>query len=268
MISCISSVVASRMSWASLRSTLMAPRRAKSRFGMVGDSVRARAGFRPRPRSTAGARPASGRRAAAGRSPRAAARARGDRRPRTCAAPDGCAPRGSSSSIRSAPTQAHAGGRGAAILELHPVAQASQALLPDRPAADLRAVGLRHPEARVGQPVGELAVVGQQDQAAASRRPAGRPGTGAAPARARARPRSGGRGCRCAVETTPTGLCTAYRTRGSGPRARGRRPPRGSSSPTSRAGSVTISPSTLTRPAADQRLGRAPARRRPRGRGT
>ena len=72
-------------------------------------------------------------------------------------------------------------------------------------ARDRRAVGLRHLVARVGEAVGELAVVGQQDQA-------GGVGVEAADrvqaplARRRARRRSGGRAGRCAVETTPARL--------------------------------------------------------------
>ncbi len=125
-----------------------------------------------------------------------------------------------------------------------------------RPSA--RTVGLRHLEARVRQAVGELAVVGEQDQAGRCRRRAVRPGTGAARARARARRRSAVRVCR-ARSRPPRRACSARRaTRGSGPASGCPSSATRLPSSTSRAGSVTISPSTLTRPARDQLLGGAP----------
>ena len=52
-----------------------------------------------------------------------------------------------------------------------------------------------------------------------------------------------------AVETTPTGLCKAKLTRGSGPSTRRPSTATRSSGPTARAGSRTTDPATLTRPA-------------------
>ena len=141
-------------------------------------------------------------------------------------------------------------GRRRSVVELHAAAQARRA--PPRPLARRRAsraVDLCHSEARVGQAVGELAVVREQDQAAAvgvqpSDRVQPQPRRrhqrdhGRAPVRVARRGEDAGRlvdgvhdprlgaAQRMAVELTR--LC----------------------SPTSRAGSVTTSPPTRTRPAA------------------
>jgi hypothetical protein len=57
-----------------------------------------------------------------------------------------------------------AGRRGHPVLELDAGAQRPQCLFADGGALDHRPVGLVDLEARVRQPVGEVAVVGQQDQ--------------------------------------------------------------------------------------------------------
>ena len=134
--------------------------------------------------------------------------------------------------------------------------------------ATCRAVGLRDLEARVREAVGELAVVGEQDQA-------GGVGVEAAD---RVEPR------RASVDEVDDGAaavrvlgggddarpaCSARRRRarsGAGRPAR-RRTRRRSCSSTSRAGSVTTSPPTVTRPARTSSSARG-ARRRRRGRGT
>ena len=196
---------------------------------------------------------------AAGRSARAAAPAPDGRRPRTCAAPGGCGPRGSSARLVLAERAAHARRRGRAVLELDAVAQAARA--PRSPIGrppSRRAVGLRDLEARVGQPVGELAVVGQQDQPAA---------VGVeAPDRIQAQPRrgdelerpSGARACR-ARSRRRRAACSARsvtRALGAAP-PRARRRSRRCPAPTSRAGSVTTR-RRRSRALRDQRLGRAP----------
>src|SRR5439155_809034 len=58
----------------------------------------------------------------------------------------------------------HASGRRAAVVELDALAQAADRVVADRPPRHAGSVGLGHLEARVGQPVRELAVVGEQDQ--------------------------------------------------------------------------------------------------------
>ena len=108
------------------------------------------------------------------------------------------------------PHAPHARGRGGTVLELHARRAArAERLVRRRPAAERRAVGLGHLEARVRQPVGELAVVGEQDQPAA---------VGVqAPDRVQAQPARAGTSSTtvgrpwvsCAVETTPTGLFSA-----------------------------------------------------------
>src|SRR5436190_4842847 len=55
-------------------------------------------------------------------------------------------------------------GRGPAVLELHALAQALECTVLDEPAVHLGDVGARDLVARVHQPVGQLAVVGEQDQ--------------------------------------------------------------------------------------------------------
>src|SRR5215203_4167374 len=57
--------------------------------------------------------------------------------------------------------------RGAAVVELDALAELAQRRLVHRRAADDGAVGLGHLERRVGEAVGELPVVGEQDQAGA-----------------------------------------------------------------------------------------------------
>src|ERR1035441_3219069 len=61
---------------------------------------------------------------------------------------------------------APAGGRRGPVVQLHATAQRLQSTLPHGVAAERSAVGLLHFEARMGQPVGELTVVRQQDQPA------------------------------------------------------------------------------------------------------
>ena len=106
------------------------------------------------------------------------------------------------------PQLAHLGGRRAAVVELDAVAQRAQRAVGDRAPPTRATVGLGHLVARVREAVGELAVVGQQDQA-------GRVGVEAADrveARPGARTRSttvGRPWVSLAVETTPAGLLTA-----------------------------------------------------------
>ena len=69
------------------------------------------------------------------------------------------------SSSVSGPTAAHAGRRGHPVLELHARAQRPERAVRTGPPPSDGAVGLWHLEARVREAVGELAVVGQQDQA-------------------------------------------------------------------------------------------------------
>ena len=138
-----------------------------------------------------------------------------------------------------------------------PVAQRSQRRLANRPAADARPVGLGHLVARMGQQVGELAVVGQQDQPAAvgvqapdriqARDPS--PGT--------ARRRSGGHGCRARSRRRRAACCTAYTTLLLGPRQRAsvELDAVALANIARRVGSRPLR-STQTRPARDQRLSR------------
>ena len=74
---------------------------------------------------------------------------------------------------------AHLRRRGHPVLELDPFAQRCAAPARAPAGATLTAVGLGHLEARVGEPVGQLAVVGEQDQARWRRHRGGRPGTAA-----------------------------------------------------------------------------------------
>ena len=69
----------------------------------------------------------------------------------------------------------HVGRRGAAVLELHAL-RAARCSAAATAARDAGPVGFVDLVARVHEPVGQLAVVGQQDQAAGCRRRAGRPG--------------------------------------------------------------------------------------------
>ena len=174
--------------------------------------------------------------------------------PRPSAAPGGCAPSRRTTSISRSTAAAHPAGAVGPVLELDPGCQAPQLDLGGR-RRQLDPVGLRHLIAGVGEPVGQLAVVGQQQQP-------GRVGVESAD-RVEARRRAtssttAGRppGSR-AVETTPAGLFTAQTSRASAPTG----PPStrtSSPSPTSRAGSVTTSPPTVTRPLSDHLLRHAP----------
>ena len=102
--------------------------------------------------------------------------------------------------------QAHVGRRGAAVVELDALAQRAQGALARAP-LDARPIGPRHLEARVRQRVGEVAVVGEQDQAGAVGVQAP-DGIQALPGGTRSttvrRP-----WVSAAVETTPAGLCSA-----------------------------------------------------------
>ena len=157
---------------------------------------------------------------------------------------------------------ADAGRRRHAVVELDALAQRAQRRLAHGRAADARAVDPRNLERRVGQPVGELAVVGEQQQAgrvgveapdgvqalaAADERDDGR-----APLRI-----LGGRDVAGGLVERVDHMPALERRRA------GRRPRSSSWSPTSRAGSRTTSPPTVTRPANDQLLG-GPARGDPR----
>ena len=98
--------------------------------------------------------------------------------------------------------------RGGAVLQSHAGPQRAQRLLPNRPTADAHTVGAGHFVARMREPLRELAVVGEQDQAAAvgveaPDRVEARAPRGSAP------PQWDGRGCRARSRRTPTGLCTA-----------------------------------------------------------
>ena len=99
------------------------------------------------------------------------------------------------------------GGRRQPVLELHPVPEGVERPAVHRPGHH-HAIGLRHLVAGMGQPQGELTVVGQQDQARgvdvqAPDRVEPRAGSGTSEATV-------GRPCGSrAVETTPAGLLTA-----------------------------------------------------------
>src|SRR5665213_1537399 len=186
MIAFISSVVASRMSCASLRLTLMAPRRAKRRC-CIAAIVSERA-----PPTTGGTpagvprRPTGGGGAEVLDLPIAQAPVRARREAVQAQRPerdafqraDGVADRLAHAPYLAVATlvdrqldhvRLHAAGtcgRCGTVLEPHAAAQGAQGAVPHRAAAELRAVGLRHLEARVGQPVGELAVVREEDQPA------------------------------------------------------------------------------------------------------
>ena len=210
-------LVAARIASALLRSTLVAPRSANSR--MRGDCVRAprraaahlgvaQAPVRARARA---------RRARAGRS--ATRCEREHRVPDRLAHPPhlALAALADRSSISCAPTGAPARAPSARPRARRPSRRRRSAAVADRPAADARAVGLRHLVARMRQQVGELAVVGQQDQAgavgveapdriqarAAGRRPGER--------------RSAGRGCRARSRRRRRACAARRRTRRSAP---------------------------------------------------
>ena len=100
--------------------------------------------------------------------------------------------------------QRHLGRRGASVVELDALAEAAERAAV-RLALDLDEVLLVHAEARVGEAVGEVAVVGEEQQAlGVGVEPADREHAGLG--RAPARPRSGGPGGRSAVVITPAGL--------------------------------------------------------------
>ena len=232
MIAFISSVVASRMSCASLRFTLMAPRRAKRRCGMAaivsepaslaacathGDVWRPIGSSTHRQRAQALDLRSLHRRCAPGARPSRRSGPNATRSSASTGWPTASHMRRtwrlrpswivSSISVRAEP--AHARGRGGAVLQLDAAAQRPQRAIADGTAAERRAVGLRHFKARVRQPVGELAVVGEQDQPtrvgvqapdrvqAQAARPDTRSSTVRRPWGSRA------------VETTPSGLLTA-----------------------------------------------------------
>ena len=112
---------------------------------------------------------------------------------------------------------AHVGRGGAPVVELDALAQRPQRAVADRPAATRATYVLRDLEARVREPVGQVAVVGEQDQA-------GRVGVQAPDRVQPARP-TGTRSTTVgrpwvsrAVETTPAGLFSAYTARAAGGR--------------------------------------------------
>ena len=157
--------------------------------------------------------------------------------------------------------QAHVGRRGAAVLELDALAQRAQGALARAP-LDPRPIGPRHLEARMGERVGEVAVVGEQDQAravgvqAADRVQAlarrDEVDHGAPPVRVGRRGHHAGR--------------LVQRVDDARARARATSSPStaiASSPVTPRAGSVTTAPSTVTRPsttsASDARREATPA---------
>ena len=150
---------------------------------------------------------------------------------------------------------AHACRRGLAVVELHALAQRLERARAEPAGRDARAVDLLDAVARVGEPLGELRRRWSAGSARWSRRRGARPGRGAA-ASARAPPPWGGRGCR--GRWTPRRPACSARAPRAAPRATARPStvtPLCSS--TSRAGSVTTSPPTLTRPVGHQLLGGA-----------
>ena len=139
-----------------------------------------------------------------------------------------------------------------------PRAGARSAALADGAAADARAVGLGHLEARVREPVGELAVVGQQDQAAAVGVEAAdrvQPRAGAGRVDDRRAPVGVARGRDDARPACCSGVDDALLGPASGAPVDARRR---SSSPTSRAGSVTDLAVDASRARRRSSLGRAP----------
>src|SRR5579875_2776294 len=172
MISRIRSPVAARMSSASFRSTLVAPRRANSR--MARDSFRARLAGAHRPRrgcpqalelclAQAPVRsrrePVEGERAEANALEREHGMADRLAHPAHLAVP-ALADRQLDDVRAGGAYAAHARGRRQPVPQLHARAQRAQRARVDRAAAEPGAVGLRHLKARVRQAVGELAVVG------------------------------------------------------------------------------------------------------------
>ncbi len=193
------------------RSTLIAPRRANSRMAAILSRAPARR------RAELGA--SESRRCAPGASPPSAQRA--EARPR-CSSSTGwptashmrrtwrLRPSRIVSSSSSAPSARTCGrARSARPRAPPPRAARASACSATAPPPTRHAVGLRHLVARVGEPVGELAVVGQQDQPAAvgveapDRVEAQAAGAGPASTTV-------GRPCVSrAVETTPSGLLSA-----------------------------------------------------------
>ena len=184
------------------RVTLSPPRPVA--LGLAGRRVE-RAAPRPARQRAPLARAAS-RGRAAGRSGCAPGAAPDGRPPRTCAAPGGCGPRGCTISTRPTSRAARRPSRrrGHAVVELDALAQAPERAR-RRHALDLGEVLLLHAEARMGEPVGELAVVGEEQQALGV---AVEPADGEHPrlVRAPGRRRSAGPAGSVAVVTTPAGL--------------------------------------------------------------
>ena len=153
------------------------------------------------------------------------------------------------------PSRRHLGRRRRPVLELDPAPQPLEVAVAER-RPQPRPVGLGDPVAGVGEPVGELAVVGQQQQ----------PGRVGVEAADRVEPRFGvdqrrpppaAPPARFAVETTPAGLFTAQTSCASTPT--GLPSTRtSSSSPTSRAGSVTTFAADRDPPVGDDLLGLPP----------
>ena len=172
----------SRIASASLRSTLVAPRRANSRMARRFCQSAARAGARPR-RAQPPVR--AGREAAERAAARSAMRASSSTGWPTASHMRRTwrlRPSWIVSSISPAPSRRTRAGAVGPSSSSTPSRSARSAPLADGPAADPRAVGLRHLVAGVREPVGELAVVGQQDQPGRCRRRGARPGRGAGPA--------------------------------------------------------------------------------------
>ncbi len=157
-----------------------------------------------------------------------------------------------------APHAARPGGRGAAVLQLDAVAQRSQRALPHS-ARRRRARGRSWGPHSAGGSAGWRARRRwSAGSARCCRRRAARRDTAAARRRARARRPSGARGCRARWRRTPSGLLHRVHDPRLGARQRAPVDLDAIARPTSRAGSVTISPSTAHTPFGDQRLGGAP----------
>ena len=109
--------------------------------------------------------------------------------------------------VAGAAPAARARGGGRAVLQLHPTAQCAQGALGDGRVRDAHAVGLGDFVARMREAIGERAVVGEQDQAAAVgvEAPTGyrRRRSGISSTTVGRPPGS------CAVLSVPTGLCRA-----------------------------------------------------------
>ena len=201
--------------------------------------------------------PRAGCRARASRSGSGSARRPGCRPPRPSAAPAGCGPRASVSSSTRGETRRGPGPAPWPVLELDAPPQPAELRLAGAGGAASPGSSARP---RSGDGVSRLAsspslVSRIRPVESASRRPTGYRRRFESTSSTTAGRRPGSR----AVDTTPAGLLTIQTSRGSG--ATGR--PSTSTpldSSTSRAGSVTVSPPTLTRPCGDQLLGPAPRR--------